>query len=282
MTTLQFPTPLVSVNWLSEHLDHPDLIILDASIKKVTSSKDSSNEDLKIPGARFFDIKKSFSDQNSELPNMLPSPEDFEENCRKLGINTTSKIVVYDTIGIYSSPRVWWMFTIMGHKDIAVLDGGFPEWSKNSLPTENKKNTPIFQLGDFKINDHSKSVLDAKEISFEMNSSNSRILDARSHGRFKATDPEPRSDLKGGHIPNSISLPYTKVLENEKMRSTNELKKLFADFDIENKKLIFSCGSGITACIILLAAKLSGYTDLWIYDGSWSEWGQLDGVPIEC
>ncbi|WP_299433980.1 sulfurtransferase [uncultured Aquimarina sp.] len=282
MTTLQLPTPLVSVNWLSEHLDHPDLVILDASIKKVTSSEDSSNEDLKIPGARFFDIKKSFSDQDTDLPNMLPSPDNFEENCRKLGINANSKIIVYDTIGIYSSPRAWWMFTVMGYKDIAILDGGFPAWIDNESPTENKQITPEFQLGDFKINDHSKCTLDAKDILSETNSSKSIILDARSHGRYKALAPEPRSDLKGGHIPNSISLPYTKVLENGKMRSTNELIKLFADFDIENKKLIFSCGSGITACIILLAAKLSGYTDLWIYDGSWSEWGQLDGVPIEC
>ena len=281
MIVSKLPTPLVSVDWLSKHLDDPTLIILDASIKKVTDTSASHNEDLQIRGARFFDIKKSFSDQDTDLPNMLPSPEYFEENCRKLGIHMDSKIVVYDTIGIYSSPRVWWMFRSMGYKNIAVLDGGFPEWTKNSLPTENKEVNTIFPQGNFKINDRSKCVVNAQDILSEMISPNSVILDARSHDRFYATTPEPRSDLKSGHIPSSLNLPYTKVLADQKMLPVETLKKLFADFDIENKKLIFSCGSGITACIILLAATLSGYTDVWVYDGSWTEWGQLEGVPIE-
>ncbi|SEK75408.1 thiosulfate/3-mercaptopyruvate sulfurtransferase [Aquimarina amphilecti] len=282
MTTLQLPAPIVSVDWLSKNLEHPDLIILDASIKKVTSSKEIVNQDLQIPGARFFDIKKSFSDQDSLLPNMLPSKDIFEKNCRELGVNVDSKIVIYDTIGIYSSPRAWWMFTVMGHTAVAVLDGGYPEWMKNKLPTENKETTGIYPLGNIKINDRSKCTVDAQNILFEMNNTNSIILDARSYGRYKGIDPEPRTDLTGGHIPNSLSLPYTRVLHNTKMLSTEKLIAIFLDFDIENKKLIFSCGSGITACIILLAAKLAGYTNLFIYDGSWSEWGQLDGVPIEC
>jgi len=282
MTALQLPTPIVSIDWLSKQLDHPNLIILDASIKKVTSSKELANKDLQISGARFFDIKKSFSDPDTALPNMLPSSEHFIENCKKLGIHTDSKIVIYDTIGIYSSPRAWWMFTTMGFDNVAILDGGFPAWVQSGLPTEKTRTTQDYPLGNLKINDRSKYIVDAKNILFEMNSSESVILDARSHGRFIGVAPEPRSDLKSGHIPNSISLPYTEVLRDGKMLPKEDLIKLFDDFDIENKKLIFSCGSGITACIILVAAKLSGYTNLWIYDGSWSEWGQLEGVPIEC
>ncbi|KAA1247762.1 sulfurtransferase [Aquimarina sp. RZ0] len=275
--------PIVSADWLSKHIHHPDLVILDASIKKVTAKNESEYKNLQIKGTRFFDIKKTFSDQQNPIPNMLPSSKHFEENCRKLGINANSKIIIYDTLGIYSSARAWWMFTVMGHKEVAILDGGFPEWIRLALPTEAKtENSTNYNTGNFNSkNDRSKCTVTAKEVLIEMNGSNSLILDARSHNRFIAVDPEPRSSLKGGHIPNSINLPYTRVLDNGKMRSKEQLTQLFEEFNIKNKKLIFSCGSGITACIILLAAKLSGYTNLLVYDGSWSEWGQLDGVPIE-
>ena len=282
MIISQFPSPIVSVDWLSKHIDDPDLIILDASIKKLTTPEHLASQALQIPTTRFFDIKKYFSDLDTDLPNMLPTPEHFEKNCKELGINSESKIVVYDTIGIYSSARVWWMFTIMGHTNVTVLDGGFPAWIKSELPTENKGNNNNYALGNFKINDHSKCTVDSKEILFEMNSTDSLIIDARSNGRFIGIEPEPRSDLRGGHIPNSVNLPYTKVLHDGKMLPTEDLFKLFNDFDISNKKLIFSCGSGITACVILLAATLCGYSNLWVYDGSWTEWGQLANVPIEC
>lgn len=283
MKPLLINAPIVSVNWLAEHLDHPDVMILDGSIKKAVSDQDNEFSEYRIKNALFFDIKKSFSDLTSTLPNMLPTQEDFSKACKQLGISAHHKIVVYDILGMYSSARVWWMFKVMGHENVTVLDGGLPAWKNAGLPLEHIS-TPQQSLpkGNFVAQYKSGSAVDRNTVLNAINAEDILILDARANGRFYGTAPEPRSDLKSGHIPSSISLPYTRVLNNNKMLSVADLKRIFDDFDIENKKLIFSCGSGITACIILLAAELAGYDLLSIYDGSWTEWGQLEGVPIEC
>ncbi|WP_271768355.1 sulfurtransferase [Aquimarina algiphila] len=283
MKNLEITTPLVSVSWLSKHLDHPDLIILDATIKKVTSHDTIKKPNVNIKNARFFDIKHTFSDTNTDIPNMLSSPETFSEACRALGISSHHKIVIYDKLGIYSSPRVWWMFKAMGHNAVAVLDGGLPSWQKAGLPCEPEENSiKITASGNFEATLVPNLIQDADAIVNAMNNNDILILDARSPGRFTGIEPEPRKSLKGGHIPNSINLYYTKVLNNGKMLPTSELLEILKPFSIENKKLIFTCGSGITACILMLASELVGYHKVSIYDGSWSEWGQLDGVPIEC
>ena len=281
MKTLQITDPIVSIDWLAKYLDHPDLVILDASIKKATSKEDIQKPDLKIKGARFFDLKNTFSDKNTDIPNMLPSPENFSEACRELGISSYHKIIIYDTLGIYSSPRVWWMFKTMGHPNVAILNGGFPAWHEAKLPCEAETKTK-YNYGNFKANYLPKLVVDANIVLTEIDNNDSLIIDARSHGRFIAEEPEPRESLKGGHIPNSVNLPYTIVLNENKMKNHMELQEIFKNFNIHNKKLIFTCGSGITACIIMLAAEIAGYPNTSVYDGSWSEWGQLDGVPIEC
>ncbi len=281
MNPLEITQPLVSVSWLSEHIDHPDLVILDATIKKVVNDDKETYSDLGVKNTRFFDIKKTFSDTTTDIPNMLPSPKDFAEACRILGISSHHKIVIYDKLGIYSSPRVWWMFTIMGHKNVAVLDGGLPEWKNAGLPCESIHNQQ-WERGDFKATFDASLVVNAKTVLDEMNAENTLILDARSPGRFAAQEPEPRASLKGGHIPNSLNLHYAKILRDGRMLPVSELKEILDDFNIEHKKLIFTCGSGITACIIMLAAALTGYHNVSVYDGSWSEWGQLDDVPIEC
>ncbi len=283
MNTLEITTPLVSVNWLSKHLDHPDLIILDATIKKVTSQDDGKNSNLNIKNARFFDIKHAFSDTTTNIPNMLPTPEVFSEACKALGISSHHKIVIYDKLGIYSSPRVWWMFKTMGHNAVAVLDGGLLSWQKEGLPCVPEENSiKIKEHGDFEANLIPSLISDSDTIVDAINNNNILILDARSPGRFKGTEPEPRKSLKGGHIPNSMNLHYTNVLNNGEMLPASELLEILKPFSIENKKLIFTCGSGITACILMLASELVGYHNVSVYDGSWSEWGQLDGVPIEC
>ncbi len=283
MKPLEINQPLVSISWLSEYLDHPDLIVLDATIKKVTSTENAKSANIQIKNARFFDIKNMFSDTTTDIPNMLPSPEAFSEACENIGISNHHKIVVYDQLGIYSSPRVWWMFKTMGHENIAVLDGGFPAWKNANMPCETMDNNsnPI-KRGNFEAVFHQNLTTDSESILVEMNNKNTVILDARSPGRFTAQEPEPRASLKGGHIPNSMNLHYAKIVRDGQMLPVGELKEVLDDFNIENKKLIFTCGSGITACIIMLAAELAGYSDVSVYDGSWSEWGQLDGVPIEC
>lgn len=282
MKPLELSSPVISTTWLSENLTHPDLIILDATIPKVAGSKPKDLNQRKIQGARFFDIKGVFSDKETNVPNMLPSAETFEKSCQKLGICNHHTIVVYDQLGIYSSPRVWWMFKTMGYNNVAILDGGFPAWKTAGLPTEiiSSENT-TYTKGNFLATYRAEFVSNSDEILSEIIDRNTLILDARSEGRFKAIEPEPRSDLKGGHIPSSCSLWYNRVLKDQHMLPVSELKELFKNFDIDDKKLIFTCGSGITACIILLAAELSGYHNVSVYDGSWSEWGQLNGVPIE-
>lgn len=280
---LQLTSPIVSVSWLSENLDHPDLIILDATIKKVTSPNQGSDSNQKIKNARFFDIKGAFSDKGTSIPNMLPDPKTFENACSELGISNHHAIVVYDQLGIYSSPRVWWMFKAMGFENVGILDGGLPVWNAAKLPTQSVSEASItYPKGNFTANYSAELVSGSQDIISEMNTSNTLILDARSEGRFRAIEPEPRTDLKGGHIPNSQSLHYARVLRDNHMLPKEELKEIFKNFDIGNKKLIFTCGSGITACIILLAAELAGYNNVSVYDGSWSEWGQLTGVPIVC
>ncbi len=282
MNALEITSPLVSVSWLSTHRDHPDLMILDATIKKVAANTLETYTNLAIKNTRFFDIKGTFSDTSTNIPNMLPSPEVFSEACKVLGINSNHTIIVYDKLGIYSSARVWWMFTSMGHKNVAVLDGGLPAWKNANLPCEEIHNQKTFQRGNFEANYNPKLVVNAAIVHDSILDKNTLILDARSPGRFKAEEPEPRESLKGGHIPNAMNLHYTKLLRDGKMLPIQELKEIFSDYTMEHKKLIFTCGSGITACIIMLAATLCGYKNMSIYDGSWSEWGQLDNAPIQC
>lgn len=280
---LSTATNLISCEWLHKYLDHPDLLILDGTIKKAATDGPSIFEGKRIKNAKFFDIKGLFSDKHTDLPNMLPTPKEFAKACQALGINSNHTIIVYDQLGMYSSARVWWMFYVMGHKQIAVLDGGVPAWDAAGFPLEPfPENRSLPSQGNFIANFQQGSVVTADDILQGHKNPEILIIDARSEGRFKGTAPEPRDDLKSGHIPKSVNLPYTKLLKDNKMLPKNELKQIFQNFDIDNKVLIFSCGSGITACILLLAATLAGYPDLKLYDGSWTEWGQLEGVPIEC
>jgi thiosulfate/3-mercaptopyruvate sulfurtransferase len=278
---LHINKPLVSVNWLYEHLNATNLVVLNGTIPKVTAKKLSELiEEQQIFNARFFDLKNIFSVQGSTFPNTVLSAKDFEKEAQKLGINKDSCIVVYDEYGIYSSPRVWWLFKNFGFDNVAVLDGGFPEWKKKNYPTEEKENKE-FSKGDFVAIQQDNLILNSEEVLKLYNKPSVQVLDARSSGRFYGNEPEPRAEVRNGHIPNSKSLPYASLVSEGKMKSREELKGLFNEINTSNKQMIFSCGSGITACVLALGATIAEYENLSVYDGSWTEWGSLTHLPIE-
>lgn len=266
---------IITVEGLKSILNNPNLVILDGTIPRVASgNRNDSIEKKYIKGARFFDIKKTFSDQQSKMPNTLPTPEHFERECRKLGINNSSEIVVYDDLGIYSSPRVWWMFKTMGHSNIKVLDGGLPEWIKNGYSTVAEQDTG-FSLGDFESSFDANQVRNFNFIESNIEDKKALVIDARSSERFQALVPEPRADLRSGNISGSINIPFTQVLEDGKFKSPEKLEKVFSELREETRPLVFSCGSGITACIVSLAITSILKNEKSIYDGSWTEYAQL-------
>ena len=278
---LKIYTPTVSVNWLQQNVKQPNLVILDATMKKVSWEKNEfENSNKCIPNARFFDIKNIFSNTSSTFPNTMLSADEFEEQAQLLGISKETAIVVYDTIGIYTSPRVWWMFKSMGHDNIAVLDGGFPEWISNDFPTEIETKFKG-ERGDFEAIYHSDYFSNKDDVLHTVSDKTKVIIDARSEDRFLGTTPEPREGLRSGHIPTSLNLHYDDLLVNGKLRDNEYLQRKFQEIINKEDEVIFSCGSGITACILALGAELSGYKNGSVYDGSWTEWGSLHELPIE-
>ena len=277
---LKIDKPLVSAEWLLHHLNDDNLVILDATMPKVTAKKEIDIlEKFQIENAVFFDIKKVFSDVKAPFPNTVLSAKKFEEKAQNLGINNNSCIVVYDDLGMYSAPRVWWMFQLMGFTNIAVLNGGLPEWKLKKYPLEK----PIHhqsKKGDFSANYQPKKVKFTEDVLAAINNKNLLIVDARSKGRFYATAPEPRADVKGGHIPNSVSLPFSDIINEGKLKSELELKSVFKTLNPQNKAFIFSCGTGITASVLALGAEIAGYKNCAVYDGSWTEWGSTNNLPI--
>lgn len=278
--SLTVPSPLVSEEWLFQNLSNPSLLILDATIPKVGAKKsDIVEEKFQIINALFFDLN-DFSDADAPFPNTILSPEKFQEKARNFGIKKDHCLVVYDDLGIYSSPRVWWMFRLMGFKNIAVLDGGLPAWKTKNYPLEKPTNKELPE-GNFTSNYQSQKISFVKDILKNLISNDSLVLDARSEGRFYGTEPEPRKEVKSGRIPHSVSLPHSAILSGTKMKSEKELQMVFQSKNPSNKSMIFSCGSGITASVLALGSEIAGLKNHSVYDGSWTEWGTLPNLPIE-
>ncbi len=271
---------LVSIEWLKENLDNPDVIILDATMKEAASGEIILQKPIFIPRAQPFNFDTEICDRGSTLPHMLCSVEQFEQVTQKLGINQDSKIVIYDAMGIFSSPRAWWMFKIMGHENVYVLDGGLPKWIEANHPTQTSLSKPK-QKGKFKVKFNPEGVSSAQQVINALDDDTVQIIDARSKERFYAEEPEARVGLRGGHIPNSYCLPYFELIENGLFKNETQLKEIFEEFIDDSKRKIFSCGSGVTACILALGASECGLDNWAIYDGSWSEWGANQQLPIE-
>ena len=276
------PEALVSTEWLAAHLDAPDVHIVDGSWHMPADRRDPRAEyDAQhIPGAVFFDIDE-IADTDTDLPHMLPGPEQFAAQVGRLGLGDGNRIVVYDTTGVSAAARVWWMFRVFGHDDIAVLDGGMRKWLKEGRPVTDEASRP--QERHFTARVNTVLVRDYDHVRANVERRREQFIDTRSQGRFDGTEPEPRPELRSGHAPGSLNLPYLAFLGRDRtMLPADGIRAALAEAGVDLEKPMFtSCGSGVTACIISLGLYLIGRTDVAVFDGSWTEWAGHPDAPIE-
>jgi thiosulfate/3-mercaptopyruvate sulfurtransferase len=272
---------LVSTDWLAQHIKDPDLRIIDASWHMPASGRDAKAEydNAHIPGARFFDIDE-ISDHRSDLPHMAPPVEKFISRMRAMGIGDGHQVVVYDSSGLFSAARVWWTFRLMGKMDVAVLDGGLPKWQAEGREIEDMP--PVVRDRHITVQRQSGLVKDVTQVAQASKLAATEIIDARAATRFKGEAPEPRAGLRAGHIPNSKNVPFGNLLnENGTMKTPDALKSAFEAAGVDlSKPVITTCGSGVTAAILSLGLERIGHQNHSLYDGSWSEWGMYDDLPL--
>jgi thiosulfate/3-mercaptopyruvate sulfurtransferase len=279
---MAIPASLVSTDWLAAHLAVPDVKVVDATWYLPTMQRDAKAEHAAehIPGAVYFDID-DIADSQSALPHMLPDPVKFSSRVRKLGLGDGTRIVVYDNNRYSASARVWWMFRVFGHEDVAVLDGGLAKWRAEGRPVDDRAVVP--REAHFTARLNSLLVRDLEQIRANLVTRREQVLDVRSAGRFAGTEPEPRAGLRSGHIPASLNLPYLDLIGPDgTLLSAADLRRRFAASGIGlDKPIVTSCGSGVTACTAALALHQTGAPAVAVYDGSWSEWGGRSDTPIE-
>ncbi len=275
------PKTLVSTDWLAAHLNDPDLRVIDASWHMPDSGRDAKAEYNAghIPGARFFDID-DIADGRSELPHMAPPVEKFMSRLRAMGIGDGHQVVVYDSHGIMSAPRVWWTFRLMGKTDVAVLDGGLPKWQAEGRPIEDMP--PVIRDRHMTVSRQSDMVKDVTQVAAAAKLGDWQIVEARSAARFRGEADEPRPGLRKGHIPGSKNVPFGGLIaENGTMKSEAELRAAFEAAGVDlTKPVISSCGSGVTAAVLDLALTILGNPRHAVYDGSWAEWGMYNDLKV--
>ena len=270
---------LVSTDWLAAHLD--TVRVVDASWYMPDEKRAPAKEFEAghIPGAVFFDID-AIADHATDLPHMLPSPGEFSKAVGALGIGDGETVVVYDGSGLFSAPRVWWTFKAMGHDTVKVLDGGFPKWTREGRAVETgpaKRHAKFFTaIAEPAIVRDFAAVMDI------VANKTAQMVDARSAGRFKAEEPEPRPGVRGGHMPGAANVHFRALIAADgTLKPPGELRAQFeaAGVDIA-RPIVTTCGSGLTAAIVMLALDEIGARDVALYDGSWTEWGAQPQAPV--
>ena len=275
------PKTLVSTDWLAAHIKDPDLRIIDGSwfLPQMGRDAKADYDKAHIPGARFFDIDE-ISDNRSELPHMAAPVEKFISRMRAMGIGDGHQIVVYDQMGVFSAPRVWWNFRLMGKTDIAVLDGGLPKWIAEGREIEDLP--PMMRDRHITVQRQANLVKDVTQVAHASKLGDYEIVDARAHGRFIGEEEEPRPNLRKGHIPGSKNVPWmTLVNDDNTMKSPEELRAVFAAAGVDlSKPAITTCGSGVNACMLALALERAGNDNWSVYDGAWAEWGMFNDLRV--
>jgi thiosulfate/3-mercaptopyruvate sulfurtransferase len=280
--TPTLPGPLVSTAWLAAHLTDPAVVVVDASwyLPAMNRNPQAEYRSGHVPGAVFWDLD-ALSRQDTSLPHMLPDPATFARQVGRLGIGNDSVVVVYDGSGTnLSAPRVWWELRLHGHDPVAVLDGGMAKWraeGRTVAPGSVAREPTTFEV---RVRPGLVRSLDEVRAAI---GTDAQLLDARSRGRFEATEPEPRQAIRGGHVPGARSVPYGDLVTPDgTLKPPTELRRLFAAAGIDlGRPVITSCGSGVSACALALALDLAGRSDTAVYDGSWTEWGGREDTPIE-
>ena len=277
------PEALVSTEWLAAHLDDPHVRVIDCSFKLpgITPTARADYDKGHIPGAVFFDID-DIAQPGTSLPHMIPSPDLFAQKIGALGIGDDDRVVVYDSNGLSSAGRAWWMLRLFGHQNVALLDGGLPKWKAEGRPVVTAVPSPAPR--HFTARFEPALVRDKAAVLANLATRHEQVVDARATGRFDGTTAEVRPGLRSGHIPGSRSLPYEQVTDpaTRQLRSAEQLTALFRDAGVAlDRPIVTSCGSGVTACALAFALHLIGHPGAAVYDGSWSEWGLPGDTPVE-
>ncbi|HHT1314929.1 TPA: 3-mercaptopyruvate sulfurtransferase [Klebsiella michiganensis] len=272
----------VAADWLAEHIDDPEIQIIDARMAPPGQEERDLNAEYQaghIPGAVFFDIE-ALSDHTSPLPHMMPRAEAFAVAMRELGVSSDKHLVVYDEGNLFSAPRAWWMLRTFGVEKVSIVAGGLEGWCRDGLPLE--QGLPELPEGDFDGRVDPLAIKRLTDVLLVSHEGSAQIVDARPAGRFNGQVAEPRPGLRSGHIPGALNVPWTELVINGELKTTDELNEIFARQGVDfERPIIASCGSGVTAAVVVLALTTLGVNGVSLYDGSWSEWGARTDLPIE-